>query len=158
MLNFADFLLQVAIGGKHVEAAIQIVIEEEDAKLQQQTAGGADTFRDRFVGEDEGVVLRNVERGHFVCEITDGDAERAVIAITCRINAHRAASVAIGIESDAGDCANFLEGPVALIMEDEILDGVVRDNQIDPTIVIDVYGRYAQCFRRRYAGGRIFDL
>ena len=64
---------------------------------------------DRLVRELQRRLLRHVQRRHLVGEVADRDAERAVVAEIGRVDAHRAAAVAVGVEGDAGARTDFLE-------------------------------------------------
>lgn len=44
----------------------------------------------------------------------------------------------------AGSPAHFRECPVVIVVEDKILDGVVRHHEVDPAIVIQINGRYSE--------------
>ena len=54
-LDFADFLLQMPVGREQVQPAVQIVIEEEQTKLEKPPAVRADASvmasSEKFVGE-----------------------------------------------------------------------------------------------------------
>src|SRR2546423_5021125 len=148
----------MAVSGEDVEAAIQIVVEKKETKLKQLLAGGTDACLDGFIGKNEGIALSDIEGIHFVGEIADGDAESVVVAETGGINAHGAAGQAVGIVGDAGASADFFESSVVFIMKKEILDRIVRHDQIDPAIVIHIHGGDGERLGHGQAGSRIFDL
>ena len=50
-LHFADFLLDVPVGGENIRVAIQVVIEEEDAEGEREQACPPHRRRGRFVHE-----------------------------------------------------------------------------------------------------------
>ncbi|MFM1942444.1 MAG: hypothetical protein RI897_1426 [Verrucomicrobiota bacterium] len=125
-----DIGFDVAVGGEEVEPAIEVVVEEEDAEREGHLAGGADALGEGFVGEEGGLVFGDVDGGHFVGEVTDGDAEGVVLVEVGGIDAHGAAGSAEGIERDTGGGADIAEGAVLLVAENEILDGVIGDDEV----------------------------
>src|SRR6267142_2131374 len=48
-LNFADLRLQMPVGGEQIQAPVQVIIEEEQAELQQQPAGRSHALSDGLV-------------------------------------------------------------------------------------------------------------
>ena len=134
----------MAVDAEQVQPAIQIVIEEENAKLQQEPAGRTDAFGNRFVEEIRRRVLRDIQRGHFVREIADGDPEFVVVAVVRRVNAHGAARVAEVVKGDTGLGADFLERAIALIQKHEVRHRIIGDHQINPAIGVQIHRRHAQ--------------
>ena len=157
-VNFVDVGFEMAVGGQDVEPSIQVVIEKEKTELQKFFARFAQTFLGRFVGEDKRVALGDVERVHLVCKISDGDAQRVVVAEARGVNAHCAARQTVGVVGDAGTRADFLERAVALVVKQKILHGVVRDDEINPAVVVHVHRFHGEGFRGRQSGGGIFYL
>src|SRR5204863_3063884 len=84
-LDLVDFFLEMAVDTEQVQPAIQIVIKKENAKFQEEPAGRTNAFSDRGVEEIRRRVLRDIQRGHFVREITDGDPELVVVAEVRRV-------------------------------------------------------------------------
>src|SRR5262245_58242671 len=118
-LDLINFIFEMAVGGEHVEAAIQVVIKEEHAEFERQAADRADAFSDGFIREQRQGVwfrrsLRNVERGHFIGKVADDNAEIYIVAEPSSIDAHGPSCLAIGIESDTCQRADFLEHSVLL--------------------------------------------
>ena len=68
---------EMAVGGEHVEAAIEVVVEEEDAELQRQPAGGPMPSVMASSVKSNGPGLRDVERGHLVGEVADEQSPSA---------------------------------------------------------------------------------
>ena len=74
------------------------------------------------------------------------------------VDPHCAAHLAVVVECRAGHFANLFEGSVAFVVEDKVLDGVVRDDQVDPPIAIEVDGCETQRLSEGKAGSLVFDL
>src|ERR1043166_6986013 len=102
-LDFADLLFKMAIGAEQIQPAIQVIVEKEHPELQQEPAGWADAFRDRFVCEGHAVFgRRDVKSRHLVGKIADGDTQGFGVSIVGRVNAHGAARIAVAVEGDSG--------------------------------------------------------
>jgi hypothetical protein len=134
----------VAVGGEHVEAAVEIGVEKEEAKLQGLAGDRADAGGDGIIAEVQGAAFADVEGAHFVGKIAHGDGEGAVIAEISGIYTHSATSLAGCVKSHARHGADFLEFAVAFVVEDEILNGIVGDDEVDQAVAIDVDGANAR--------------
>ena len=133
-LHLVDLVFDVAVGRQQIQAAVQVVVEKQHAEGQRAAAGRSDAGDDRLVGKLQRRLLRDIQRRHLVGEVADGDAERTVVAEVGRVDAHRAAAVAVGIERDAGAGADLLERAVLPVVEDEVLHRVVGDDEIGPAV------------------------
>src|SRR5262245_61911832 len=100
------------IGGEQIQAAVQIIIEKEKPKFEQQAARRANPLRDGFVSKEQRLVLGYVESGHFIGEVADADPELVIVAVTSGVYPHRSASVAIAIKGHARGRAHLLEGSI----------------------------------------------
>lgn len=137
-LVFLNIGIEMSVGGKDIEPSVEIAIEEKEAKLEQVAACGADAGGGGFVSEMEWITLGDIKPVHFIGEVSDRDGKGVVVPESGGIDAHRTASGAEGIEGDARAGADFLEGSVAVVAEDEVLDGVVGDNEVDPAVAVQV--------------------
>src|SRR4029450_10905908 len=99
---------------------------------EKRATGAADPAADGFIGEGVSILGRNVEGGHLVGEVADGDREIAIFTEAGGIDAHGAACLPISIEGSAGEFTNFLETAALLIVEDKIRGRIVSDDEIDP--------------------------
>ncbi len=78
---------------EQVLAAVEVVVEEEQAELQRRLGRGAQAVDVRQVGELEaGRVVDDVQGRHLVGEVGDGQAERAVALEVGPVDAHRPAA------------------------------------------------------------------
>ena len=157
-LGFFDVLVEMAVGGQQIEPAVQIVVEKKDAKGERLTAGRADALREGFVGEGERVVLRDVKGGHFIGEVSDGNAQRIVGLKPAGIDAHGAAGAPVVVECDSRSRANFLECAVSFVVKNEVLHRVVGNDQIDPAVAVQIYRGDAERLRQRQTGCFVFNL
>ena len=157
-LHFVDLVFDVAVGRQQIEPAIEIVVEEQHAKRQRAARRRADAGHDRLVRKLERRLLGHVQRRHLVGEVADRDAERSVVAEVGRVDSHRAAAVAVGIERDAGGGADFREGPVALVVKHEVLHGIVGDDEVGPAVGVQIDGGDAERFRQRHLRVRVSNL
>src|SRR5260221_11605713 len=80
----------MAIGCEYIEPAVQIVIEKEETEFKQFLAGFAEALLARFVREEQGIALGNVESIHFIGEVADGDSKSVVVSETRAVDTHRA--------------------------------------------------------------------
>ena len=148
----------MAVCGEEVEPAIEVVVEEKYAEGQQVSAGGTDALGNGFVGEGEGVLFRDVERGHLVGEVTDRDGEAVIALHAGGVDPHRAPDFSVVVEGCSSDFTDLFEGAISLIVKDEVLHRVIRHDEVDPTIAIEVDGCEAERFGEWLAGGFVFNL
>src|SRR6185437_12436463 len=122
--------------------AVQVVVEEDHAELEQQPAGRADAFGDRFVGKQQRLVLRHVQGGHFIGKIADRDPDSVVVAVAGCVDAHGSPRIAVIVESQAGGGANLFEGAVMLVVKHKVLHGVIGHNQVHPAVSVQIDWSY----------------
>src|ERR1043165_3840553 len=152
------FRFQMAIGGENVQPAIEVVIEKEQAELQQFLAPGPDALLDGFIRKNERVALRDIKRIHLVGEVADGNAQAVVISEAGGIDAHGAAGQAVGVVGHARAGADFLEAGVVLVTKQKILHRVIGDHEINPAVIVHIHRRHRQRFGHGQAGRRVFNL
>ena len=90
-----------------------------------------------------------VERHHLVREVADDDRRTAGPIVIGGIDAHAGARHAGLAERDAGRRCDILESAVAKVPIQLVRLRVVRDEQIDPSVVVEVEHRNAESLRRR---------
>src|SRR5512140_1706632 len=59
--DLANLGFKMAIGSEHVQPAVQIIIEEKEAELQEFLAGRTEVLLDGLIGKDQGVALGDVQ-------------------------------------------------------------------------------------------------
>ena len=158
-LHLLDVIFDVSIGGQDIEPSIQVIVEKEETKLEEQSARRPETFRNGLVSEDQGIFCRlgHIEGIHFIGEIADGDAQRTVRTKTCRVDAHGPASLSVGVEGHAALGPHLLEGSIVPVGEDEVLDGVIGHYEVHPTVVIQIDRSHREGFGHGQPRGRILD-
>ena len=135
----------MAVGREQVEAAVEVVVEEEQAELQRRLRRGPQAVEVGQVGERERLgLVADVERGHLVGEVADRQAEAVVVEERGPVDAHAAAGRARLVERHARQDRDLLEFPAALVVEQEVLDRVVGHGDIDQAVAVDVVGGHAQ--------------
>ena len=148
----------MAVDAHQVEAPIEVPVEEHHAKLQRQTAGGTHAPGDGLIGEETRCGAADVEGRHFIGEVTDGDAQLAVVGESCGVDAHGPTRVAVAVEGDARQGSDLLEVAVALVLEDEVLDRVVGHDEVGEPVGVEIHGHHAERLGRGHPGGRIGHL
>ncbi len=157
-LDLGDFFLQMAVDADQVEAPIEVPVEEHHAKLQRQTAGGTHAPGDGLIGEETRCGAADVEGRHFIGEVTDGDAQLAVVGESCGVDAHGPTRVAVAVEGDARQGSDLLEVAVALVLEDEVLDRVIGHDEVGEPVGVEIHGHHAEGLGRGHPSGWISHL
>ena len=137
-MDFIDLVLQVPIRLQEIRPAIQIEIGEDDAKGQPAAAGRANTFDERLIDKADAVSGRNVERGHFVGKVSDGDRAGAVTKWLGDIDPHCAGGLAITIKGDPRDRADFAKRSILLIVKQKVLHRIVGHDNVVVAVFVDV--------------------
>src|SRR5206468_11581500 len=126
-----------AVAAQHVRPAVQVVVEEEGAELQERPGRGFDSLGHGGVGELHPLhIVEPQERVGLVGEVTDDYCEPAG-AIDGRIDPHAAARLSLRI-SNAAEQAALLELAVALVAEEKVADAVVGDDDIRPAVIVNI--------------------
>ena len=88
-----------------------------------------------------------------------GLAERPVVAEPDRINPHRAASISgASIVRDPHQSPHLFEGTISLVLEQKISNGIVGNDDINPTITVDIDGSDSHRFAQRNVGVFVSNL
>src|SRR5262249_24784263 len=94
-IHLVDLVFDVPIGMQHIQAAVEVVIKQQEPELQCQPASRSYTFPNRVVYKKGWIVLAHIYRGHFVGKIANHKAQVVVVPEISHINAHRAGCLAI---------------------------------------------------------------
>ena len=147
----------MAVGSEDVETAIEIDIGEEDAEGQLLTRLGAEAVGHGIVLELHLAPLRDIERVHLVGEVADDNPDFVVVAEAGDVDPHRAAGLPFDVVGDTGEVAHLLKHTVARVAEEEVLHGVVGDDDIERPITVEIVKRQPERLPHRHAGGGIAD-
>ena len=140
----------MAVGREQVEPAVEVVVEEEEAELQRRLRRRPQAVEVGQVGELEARrLVADVEGGHLVGEVADGQAEPLVVAEAGPVDAHAAAGRARLVERDAGEDRHLLELALAQVVEEEVLHRVVGHGDVDQAVAVDVERGDAQRLGQR---------
>ena len=160
-LHQVDVGFEVSIGGEDIESSIEIAVEEEDTEGQFGSSGYSDAIGDGFILEHRQLVgecFADIQRGGFVGEVPDGDAQYIGVAEAADVDSHRASSIAVGIKRDSRLAAFFSKRAVSVAQEQEVADGVVGDDQVDVTIVVEIGEGDPQRLGEFHVGPVVADL
>ena len=157
LLDLVDVLLEMAVGSEDVETAIEIDIGEEDTEGQLLPRLGAEAVGHGIVLELHLAPLGDIERVHLVGEVADDDPDLVVIAEAGDVDPHRATGLPLDVVGDAGEVAHLLEPTVARVAEEEVLHGVVGDDDIERPITVEIVKRQPERLPHRNAGSGIAD-
>src|SRR5215472_10515728 len=127
----------MAIYDEQVDVAIVIVIEEFQSPPAHQPGDATDAHRPGDIVESQ-VVVVFVHGIHFMIHVRDEEVLPAILIEVRGIDAHPRARPPLLAEGHAGIQADVHEFSVFLIEKQEILDGVVGDEKVHPTVVVDV--------------------
>ena len=139
------------VRAEDVRMAVEVVVEEKRPEGQGQETVAPDRTGRRFVDEEPvALVVEEVE--HFVGEVAHQQVEAAAPVVVGGIHAHRPAGLAILGVRDAGRDAVFAERAVAFVPVQLVRLGVVRLEDVGPTVGVIVEDGDAERL-----GGRIVD-
>ena len=138
-----DHVVGVAVGEEQIHVAVVVEVEELQAPARQQARRLRDAVRGGDVGE-ELVAVVAVEREHLLVDVGHEQVLPAVLVEVGRIDAHPRARRAVGAEPHLGGQPDLFPLALAAVGEEEVLDGVVGDEQVDEAVVVDVGGHHAQ--------------
>ena len=146
--DLVDLLLQMAVGGEHVQPAVEVVVEEEHAELQLQAGLRPQAVRRTTSSSNSRLFAGSpCETKKLVGSLAKLPMTTAT-ALSLRgradVDAHRAAGRAVAAEGDARLAADFLELAVLLIVEDEVLDRVVGHDEVLPAVAVEIERHDAQ--------------
>ena len=101
-LDAIDVVFQMAVRGEQIEPAVEVVVPEEQAELRAPAASsGPRPVEIASSMNCISLAVGDVQGGHLVGEVADGDAQRLVVAEPRGVDAHRPAGVAVHVEGDA---------------------------------------------------------
>src|SRR5215831_6503626 len=132
-----DLIVWMAIYDEQVDVAIVIVIEEFQSPPAHQPGDATDAHRPGDIVESQ-VVVVFVYGIHFMIHVRDEEVLPAILIEVRGIDAHPRARPPLLAEGHAGIQADVHEFSVFLVEKQEILDGVVGDEKVHPTVVVDV--------------------
>ena len=148
----------MAVDLEQVEASVQVVVEEEQPEAEDAAARRADAGGDRLVAPQRRVPLRDVEGGHLVREIRDGEAELAVVAEVGGVGAHRPGRGAVAAVGKSVELPVLGEPAAAVVDQQEVAHGVVRHHDVDVAVSLDVHRRQPEGLRHRRVRRRVQDV
>ena len=157
-LDPPDRRFHMAVRRQHVQAAVEVGVEEEHAEGQRAPAWRADAGHDGVVAEQPLAGSCHVEGRHLVGEVADHHRELVVVVEPGRIHAHRARRGAARVEREARFHPGFAEPAFALVQEQEVANRVVGDHEIGAAVAVNVHRRDRQRLAHRLAGGRVGDM
>ena len=136
--------VNMAVGLKHIKSAIEVVVEEEQAKTGHRQGWLA---QPQFAGGIHEIPLAasRKEAGAHLGEVRDGDDGGVLSTGLADIDPHAGDLPSEIIVGQAPFAADVTEGSIALIEEEELGREVVGDDQIKPTVAIEVGGSNAEC-------------
>src|ERR1700676_193716 len=112
--NVAHRFVDVAVGYREIERAVEIHVQESTAETQSAFRRAADAALLRDVVVSGG---RNspIQTNHFVIKICDGYAGPAGVVEIAGVHAHPGASLAFGAEGQPGFYRDIFEFSIAKI-------------------------------------------
>src|SRR5579883_1149349 len=150
-----DLVVGMTIHDEQIGIAVVVVVEEFYAPSAHETGDSADAgWTGHFVEREITIVLIN--RIHFVVDVGDKKVLPAIVVEIGGIDAHAGARPALLAESHAGIEANVRECAVLFVKEEKIFDGIVGDEKVHPSVVVDVGGDDAPGLAKGFSHARLF--
>ncbi len=143
--NVAHRLVDVAVGDDEIEQAVEIGIDEGASESERIARCDADARCGGDVVVYAGL-RRAIQADHLVVEIRDGDSRAAGILEVSDIHAHACACFAVGAKGESRFDGHILEFSVAEIAIQLVGLCVVGDEQVGPTVVVEIEHRHAERF------------
>ena len=155
-MDFGDLFFEVAVDLQQILAAIHIDIEEAQSKRKALPAGGAQAFRPRHVRKSERVIriFSRVQAAGLIGKIGHRDGQTGITSGLGHIDPHCTGGCPQAVKRHPRGSANFNKGPL-LVVEHEILHGVVGHHDIQPTVTIKIADGQRQRFSKRQVCGRV---
>src|SRR5690348_16926453 len=140
-----DVVIDMTVGDIKIEPAIQIIVKKEATETVSKHTVAA-YFRFGSFVDKKSIALVVVEAEHLIREICDDHARRSGAIVIGGINSHsRARDAFFGI-SDARCHSLLRKRSVAIIDIELVRLRIVRDQQIEPIVLIRVEDSDAQAF------------
>src|SRR6185369_1779731 len=135
--------LHCSIRDEQVEPPIVVVIKEERAETRKATTwhtepGFACAIFEKRLAEVQ------IKRVRLVHQVSDKDVVSAVAVKVSRIDSHSRLSLSVSIDRAAGEQRIVHKPSILLINPELVLISIVRDIDVDPTIVVEISGDNAQ--------------
>src|SRR3954462_15984139 len=120
----------MAIGQKQIDETVIVVVEELQAPAAQKARRLRYAIRRRDIRK-EFVPIVSVQRKHLLIDIGNEEILFAVTIDVRSMHAHIRSRRTVCTEADFGGERNLVPLPFPAIRKQKVLDGVVRDEQID---------------------------
>ena len=131
----------MAVGREEVEAAVEVVVEEEQAELQRRLRRCPQSVEVGQVGElQRPGLVADVERRHLVGEVADRQAEALIVEERAQSMPMPPRGEPDCVERHAAEDRDLLELPAPLVVEEEVLHGVIGHRDIDEAVPVHVVG------------------
>ena len=85
-----------------------------------------------------------VEREHLVVDVGHEEVLPPVPVHVRRVHTHPGARLPVGAVAHFRDESDLVEAPAAAVREEEVLDGVVRHEEVQPAVVVHVGRHHTQ--------------
>ena len=144
LLHLRNVVFEMPIRYQQVESRVEIDVEKTDPELQPDPRGGAQPRGDRVVREEHPPPLGTVQGGHLVGEIANHHREGFVVSKPAHVTPHGSPRLAIVVDPQATFETHLGEPFSLLVVEQEVLNGVVGDDDVEPAIFIRVDKHHPQ--------------
>ena len=132
-------VVNVPVGGRQVEPAVGVGVEEGDAEAESLAGRDGQAGRRGHVGEDA-IAAVLVEGGVLVVEVGDGQVGAAVAVRIAAGDPHPRLVDAVAVARHAGRRRDLLEAEPPRVAEEEIGRLIVGDEEVEPAVAVEVGG------------------
>src|SRR5580693_4442987 len=137
----------MAVRRNDIQKAVQVVIHKKTSECERLGRHLPDARSQRFIGEQTGAIVL-IKRQAFVGKISDDEARKARAIEVGRVRAHAGAHSARVAEGDSDRHAYVGERSVVIVVIKLVRFGVIRDEEIHPTVAVVIEQRDAKRFAR----------
>ena len=143
--NLLDQVIGVPVGDDEVLVSIEIEIIELDAPAAVHLGGSRDAAGTGGILKRE-VAPIAIDRKTLAVEVRNEQVLEAVIVKVRCVHTHPGPGCAVGTVGYAGIESDLPESAVPVVEEQKIRNGIVGDEKIEKSVVVDVGRDRAECF------------
>ena len=140
-----DVVQDVAVDDEQVAPAVIVKVEKARAERAIQNIGLTDARRNRVIGESA-VAIIAIHAVQFEIQVAHEEIEQAIVHHVGGIGAHARFGAAVFAEARAGFVGRVAKRAVAVVEIQKIPLRVVGDENVRPSVAIQVRQHHAQAF------------
>src|SRR5260370_22555635 len=125
------------IGEKNVEESIIVIVQKTRTPTEKWNCHVRHAGSEAYIGK-AGVSVVAVQRVVVVGEIRDAEVDSSVAVVIADRNPHSGLFSTLVIQSESREVTDVLERAVMLVVVEVFRDGIIRNQQVNPAVIIDI--------------------